>query len=79
MGKRGWSEPKALSETPTINTMSPKIQRAATGWLLPVTLVLLSPLIIRSAWSAWRRKEKTKRSAEYQSVYKSDFAQTKTR
>jgi cytochrome c-type biogenesis protein CcmH/NrfF len=39
--------------------MSPKMQRVATRWLLPVTLLVVSPLLLGAAWSKWRkRKEK---------------------
>lgn len=36
-------------------SMRSRIQRAAATWLLPVTVVVLSPLIIRKAWKRWRR------------------------
>ncbi|MEP6848527.1 MAG: hypothetical protein ABI999_06705 [Acidobacteriota bacterium] len=44
--------------------MSPKLQRAATGWLLPLALLLLSPLILKAAWAKWRNKERLKMRSE---------------
>jgi hypothetical protein len=36
--------------------MNPKIQRIARSWLLPITILVLSPFILGKAWAKWRKR-----------------------
>jgi hypothetical protein len=35
--------------------MNVSFQRAATSWLLPLILLIFAPILLKNAWSKWRR------------------------
>jgi hypothetical protein len=36
--------------------MNAKIQRLAGSWFLPLTIFLLSPVIVGTLWAKWRKR-----------------------
>jgi hypothetical protein len=44
--------------------MNAKIQRLAGSWLFPLTLLLLSPIILGTLWTKWEIDDETRRLSQ---------------